>query len=340
MKNRLFIQTNNLAANQILAYDRAEDGTLTLIETIDTGGAGGVLQNAAGDPLNSQGSLVYDAHHRLLIAVNAGSNTVSVLDVDDDHVSLRQVLPSGGTFPASVTVHGDLLYVLNVRGTGAITGYRLTDGKFHPIENSTRSLGVPTNPGPAPSVLLQIGFTPDGQHLVITTSANNGQIDVFTVGTDGQPSDTFVANPAGGSTPFGFTFDDHDHLVATDATTSTLTTYTIHPDGTTTSIASQPDGQQAMCWVIHTAGNFYVVNNGSNTLTGYHIDSAGTPTVFTQTPTRQGPIDLTGTPDGQFLYAQVGTAGGVDGFRIKPDGTLTPIVTLTGLNGLQGIATT
>lgn len=117
-----------------------------------------------------------------------------------------------------------------------------------------------------------------------------------------------------------------------------LTTYTIHSDGTTTQLASQPDGQQAMCWVVHTAGHFYVADNGSNTLTRYHIDPAGTPTVVTQTPTRGGPIDLVATRDGQFLYAQVGTAGGVDGFCIKPDGTLAPIATFPGPNGAEGIA--
>ncbi|MEO7193453.1 MAG: beta-propeller fold lactonase family protein [Pseudonocardiaceae bacterium] len=347
MTNQLvFIQTNNAAGNQIQVYNRAGNGTLTLTETVDTGGDGGVSAAGPGpDPLNSQGALVYDPHHRVLIAVNASSNTVSVLGLEDDHLRLRQVLPSGGTFPVSVTVHGDLLYVLNVNGTGTITGYRVTEGQFHPIEDSTRSLKLP----PA-SLPHQIGFTPDGHHLVVTTPANNGQIDVFTVRPDGRPSDTFVANPVsdppsatnptGAADRFGFIFDDHDHLVVTDANASTLTTYTINPAGDITQIASQADGQVAMCWVARAAGNFYVADIGSNTVTGYHINPAGTPTVFTRTPTRANPMDLAGTSDGQFLYVEVGGVGGVDGFHIKPDGTLAQIVTLTGINGLEGIALT
>jgi 6-phosphogluconolactonase (cycloisomerase 2 family) len=102
--------------------------------------------------------------------------------------------------------------------------------------------------------------------------------------------------------------------------------------------AHRPDGQRAMYWVAHVAGNFYVADNGSNTITGYHIDSAGTPTVFTQANTRVGPIDLTGTHDGQFLYVEVGTTGGVDGYRINPDGTLTQIATRTVPNSAEGIA--
>jgi hypothetical protein len=62
--------------------------------------------------------------------------------------------------------------------------------------------------------------------------------------------------------------------------------------------------------------------------------------VFTQISTGAGPIDLVGTRAGRFLYVEVGNAGGVEGFRIKPDGTLTKIATLTGLNRLEGITLT
>lgn len=285
--------------------------------------------------------MIYNAQHRLLVAVNAGSNTVSVFDREHDHLCLRQVLPSGGTFPVSVTVHGDLLYVLNAHEASAITGYVLGGGRFQAIEDSTRSLAFPpVGPGQFVDTPAQIGFTPDRGHLVITTKTIGSLIDVFTMAADGRPSSTFVANPAGTPVPFGFTFDGSGHLVVTDAATSTLSTYTVNADGTVTPIAAQSDGESAMCWVTRVAENLYVANAGSNTLTGYHIDSAGTPTAFTRADTREGPIDLVGTRDGQFLYVEVGTAGGVDGFQIKPDGTLAPIVTLTGLDGLEGIAAT
>ncbi|MGH3684347.1 MAG: lactonase family protein [Pseudonocardiaceae bacterium] len=338
--NLLFVQSNDLVKNQILVYSRADNGTLTLAETVDTGGAGGVNEGSSGfDLLASQGSLVYDAHHGVLIAVNAGSNTVSVLGLDDYHLSLRQVLASGGSFPVSVTVHGDLLYVLNAHEAGAISGYRITGGQFQPIKDSTRSLGLTPATGPtqALNAPAQVSFTPDGQQLVITTKGNGSLIDVFTVESDGRPSGNFVANLAGFPVPFGFIFDDHGHLVVTNAGSSTLATYTVHPDGHVKPIASQPDGQVAMCWVVCAAGNFYVADNGSATVTGYHIDPTGLPTMFTRASTRQAPIDLIGTSDGRFLYVEVG-AGGVDGFRINPDGTLTQITTVTGPTSVQGIA--
>src|SRR4029079_7470669 len=74
----VFVQTDNPAGNAVVAYDRADDGTLPLAGTYPTGGNGGVLTGSVVDHLASQGSLVYDADHGLLFAVNAGSNTVSV----------------------------------------------------------------------------------------------------------------------------------------------------------------------------------------------------------------------------------------------------------------------
>src|SRR4051794_26244093 len=63
----VFVQTNDPAGNQILAYHRANNGTLTLTGTYDTGGKGGRVEGAVVDPLASQGSLAYDREHQILI---------------------------------------------------------------------------------------------------------------------------------------------------------------------------------------------------------------------------------------------------------------------------------
>src|SRR5438552_16196201 len=77
----VFVQTDDPAGNSIVAYARHDDGTLTFAGTYATGGNGGRAAGAAVDPLASQGGLVYDANHALLLAPNAGSNTVSVFGV-------------------------------------------------------------------------------------------------------------------------------------------------------------------------------------------------------------------------------------------------------------------
>ena len=114
----VFVQTDNTAGNQVVAYYRAPDGTLSPAGRYATGGVGGQLSGSVVDHLASQGSLSYDPWHSLLYAVNAGSDTVSVFAVTGDRLALRQVLSSGGSFPVSVAVHGDLVYVLNGLGGG------------------------------------------------------------------------------------------------------------------------------------------------------------------------------------------------------------------------------
>ena len=79
--NVVFVQTDNTAGNQVVAYDRAPGGTLSLAGTYNTGGLGGQLSGSVVDHLASQGSLTYDQRNNLLYAVNAGSNTVSVFSV-------------------------------------------------------------------------------------------------------------------------------------------------------------------------------------------------------------------------------------------------------------------
>ena len=192
----VFVPTNDPAGNQVVAYARGADGNLTFAASYGTGGQGGALNGAAVDKLASQGALTYDARHHLLLTVNAGSDTVSVFKINGTHLSLRQVISSGGSFPVSVAVHGNIVYVLNARSGGSIQGFRFDDGRLHPIRNSNRSLGLAVITGSTEFLNTpgQVGFTPDGAHLIVTTKANGSDLDVFSVGRNGRVSDTFVAN--------------------------------------------------------------------------------------------------------------------------------------------------
>src|SRR5438046_1503146 len=137
----VFVQTNEATGNQIAVYDRNSDGTLTRAGTYATGGLGSAaLPGTESDRLASQGSLALA--HDLLIAVNAGSDTISVFRVQGDRLSLEQVLASGGQFPASVGVHGNLVYVLNSGGTAIVQGFRIGGGGLTPTPGSAPSLGL------------------------------------------------------------------------------------------------------------------------------------------------------------------------------------------------------
>ncbi len=338
----VFVETNGTNGNAILAYHRGEDGALTQLATYPTGGLGGAAVGAAVDPLASQGALAYDQNQRLLLAVNAGSNTVSVFAADGDHLRLRQVVGSGGDFPASIAVHDRFAYVLNAGGDGSIYGYRIEGARLHPIEGSSRSLGLANaNPPFFLSSPGQIGFTPDGNQLIITTK-NNGTIDVFNLSENGRPSAAPTVTASAGPVPFAFAFDEEGRLVVTEAGTSSVTSYNINDKGSLTVVdASVRNGQAATCWVTAARGYFFVANAGSADLSGYAINSAGALSLINGSKvaasTGGGPIDLAASGDGRYLYVESGGTGTVDEFRVSSDGSLVAIGVIAAAHGLEGI---
>jgi 6-phosphogluconolactonase (cycloisomerase 2 family) len=230
----VFVQTNELTGNRIVVYDRGDDGRLTQAGIYATGGRGGAAApGTESDRLASQGSLVYDARHSLLLAVNAGSNSVSAFRVHGDRLVLTEVESSGGDFPASIAVADDLVYVLNSGGTGIVQGFRITRHGLRPLHHSARSLGlantVPPNFLTSPG---QVGFTPDGRQLIVTTKASGSKIDVFRVRPNGRLSERPTVNASATPVPFAFTFDSSDRLVVGEAGISAVTTYTVNRDGT------------------------------------------------------------------------------------------------------------
>jgi len=336
----VFVQTDNLAGNQVAAYRRAGDGTLTLAGTYPTGGLGGQLAGSVVDHLASQGSLGYDPARRLLFAVNAGSDTVSVFAVSGDRLALRQVIGSGGAFPVSVAIRGDLVYVLNAEAGGSVYGYRIAAGQLVPIPGSTRPLGL--NPDATPQFTNtpgQAAFSPDGTQLIVTTKANGSDIDVFGVGANGRLSASPVVNADPGAVPFAITFDPAGHLVIADAGTNALSTFSLAPDGSLTALDTVGTGQSATCWVVPDHGLLFASNAGSATISGYASGAGGALTLLGQTATDPGTVDAAATPGGRFLYVQTGGNGVVDEFAVSPAGTLAEVghVTVAGAAGGEGI---
>src|SRR6266700_5301162 len=188
---------NLTSGNAVAVFARAADGTLTAAGTVATGGTG------TGSGLGSQGALALRDNGRWLFAVNAGSNDVSVFAARGAELTLASRTASGGTLPISVTVHRNLLYVLNAGGDGNISGFSVgTTGGLTPIPGSTRSLSG-SNVGPA-----EVSFSPDGRRLVVTEK-NTSLLDVYAVDANGAAGARTSFTSAGG-TPFGFAFGQHD----------------------------------------------------------------------------------------------------------------------------------
>ncbi len=150
----VFTLTNAAAGNEVLMYNRSSDGSLAFDGAYATGGLG------SGAGLGSQTALVLTENNRWLFAVNAGSNEISAFAVRRDGLKLVDVVDSGGELPVSLTVHKDLLYVLNAGGSGNISGFSIGKrGSLTPLAGSTQPVsngGIGAAPATGPGC-LQLG---------------------------------------------------------------------------------------------------------------------------------------------------------------------------------------
>ncbi len=342
----VFVQLNGEAGNEIAAYARAADGTLTYSATYPTGGLGGTQVGAPLDALASQGGLVLDPRHRLLVAVNAGSDSVTSFAVRGATLRHARTVPSGGQFPSSVAVHGDLAYVLNAGGEGSISGFTIRHGALNPIPGSTRSLDLGgTNPPVFIDSPAQIGFSADGRTLIVTTKSHNALL-TFRLDRHGRPSATPTSTASAGAVPFSFVVDRHGLVQVTEAGTGATSTYAVTRSGGLRLLGSSASGGgAALCWNIEVGGTLYGANAGSATLSAWRAPArhAAVLTQAVAATTGAGPIDLAASRDGRFLYVQESVDGTVGVYAVAHDGALSRIQTVTGLpafttTGMEGIA--
>ena len=336
----VFVQTDNTAGNQIVAYHRDANGTLAWAGTYNTGGLGGKLMGSVADHLASQGSLTYDPRHALLYAVNAGSDTVSVFSVDGDRLTLRQTVTSGGKFPVSVAVSGDIVYVLNALNGGSIQGYVVADRYLAQMAAWNRPLHL--NPAATPQFTTtpgQVGFSDDGRQLLVTTKANTNAVDVFALDHTGAPAAAPVVNVLNMAVPFSFVRHGRNQIFLTEAGPNAVATFTVHHDGTISRTASAATGQSATCWDTAIGDLVYASNAGSSTLSGFRTDPHGNLTAVGTTSTNAGTVDTAASTSGRYLYAQTGVGGVLDEFRVNSNGSLTSIgsQTVPGAVGGEGI---
>ena len=336
----VFVQTDNIAGNTIVAYERTAGGGLQQVGSYPTGGNGGILTGSVVDHLSSEGSLAYDGQSGLLYAVNAGSNTITVFSVRGDQLVRNQVISSGGQFPVSIAVNGRQVYVLNALGGGSLAGFGQFGGRLIPVSSRDRDLGLGTTSSTVfTGTPGQVAFTPDGLHLVVTTKGAANTVEVFRAGPSGlsaQPAITSLP----GQVPFGITFDSYGHLAVAETGTNTVATFSVAPDGTLTQLGSAATGQAATCWITAAPdGTLYASNAGSGTESALTTQPDGAVTLLGATPTDAGTVDAAASPDGQYLYVQAGGPGNVDAYHINADGSLTQTgsVTVPGAAGGEGI---
>jgi 6-phosphogluconolactonase len=332
----VYVNDNTAGTNTVAGFARGSGGQLTPLpgSPFNAGGAG------TGSGLASQGAIQVTGDGRYVIAVDAGSNQLSVLRIRHDG-ELRLVrggiVSSDGAQPVSVAEHYGLVYVANAGPANTnYTGFVLTShGRLLPLWHSTVTLA----PGAQPDDVL---FNATGTNLV-GADVGLSQIDSFRVDRNGRltaaPHSPFAAQGLG---PFGSEFSPirPNQLFVSNAhntapLSGTISAFNVAGDGTLNSIAGSPfaDGQMAPCWVeITRNGEFlFTVNTASGSISRFQIAANGKLTLLGSTPVSGqlgvGAVDARLSTDGRTLYVDESKADSigefaVDGGQLTEQGTI------------------
>jgi 6-phosphogluconolactonase (cycloisomerase 2 family) len=346
----VYVMTNDSGGNEVVVFIRDRRGRLhRLPGAVPTGGEG-ASDNAAIDPLGSQNSLVHDRRLDRLFAVNAGDNTVTAFDTSHPIVPLRRTarVSSGGFLPVSLAVSGNLLYVLNAGGTGAVTTFAI-GGHGELTRLGVLELGlsnattVPFDQVMAPG---QVGVDALARRLIVT---NGGGQELLLANLDdrGVPLGPLTSTATPGVVPFAFDVTRNGIVLVAEAGSSSVSAF----DGLSgigslpLTAGAVPNGQAATCWIaVHRGGHVYVANTGANNLSLYRVTRTGDLQLVDAMAARAGdaPADLTFAGGGGFLYALNLQSGSISGFTVNPaTGALRLVDTQDGLPagaGIQGIA--
>ena len=332
----VYVNDNSAGTNTIAAFDRHANGSLTPEpgSPFATGGAG------LGAGTGSQGAVEVTPDGRYLLAVDAGSNQISVLRIHHDG-SLSTIaggpVSSHGIEPVSVAISRwgskDLVYVANAGDGGAnYTGFTLSQ------HGQLRHLSGSTVPLPDGSVLGDVLFNATGTVLA-GTRVGTQLVDSFNVGRNGllyaAPGSPFAAQGPG---PIGSEFSPvrPNQLFVSNAhggaNKGTVSAFRVSRAGVLSSIGASPfaDNQTAPCWVeiSHDGRYLFTSNTAVPSISRYSIASNGSLTLLGSTPlsatAEKGPVDLRLSPNGKNLYVVDSGSSAITTFAVH-GGALTEL---------------
>lgn len=362
----VYAMSNAAAGNRVVGYRRNSEGVLTFAGSVSTGGngSGGFEDTANGlvlaDVNGESAPNNLTSGHTLLLATNAGSNTITVFRITAGGPVIADIEPSGGEKPVSITVNRGVVYVLNSGETEdglvapncdllpfedlpSITGFRLTaDGQLTPIPGSKRTLSGSRHSGCA-----QVSFTPNGKLLVVTERTakipeqaadpdDEGVIVTWQVNADGTLSNKKVQN-ATGQGPFGFTFTLNGALLTTEQFDGPLgpgegaaASYLFHSDGLLQPTSpSVGNGGTDTCWIVVTDNQQYAYATsffGGGRISSYNVAANGALTLLNGTAAdanvADGASDLALSRNSVYLYQLNSLQGTISSFEVRADGSL------------------
>ncbi|MAO26078.1 hypothetical protein [Roseovarius sp.] len=383
--------SNKADGNTVVAFAKNETGQYEMLGEYATGGNGtGDLEIPAlqkdpthplangDDPLISANAIALDADRGLVLAVNPGDATVSLLKKnDDDTLALIGTAPTSDKFPVSLALHGDMAVVASVgndNGSGSISAFRIGDAAIEPVEGSRRDLKA------RPST---IAFSSDGAHVIVNElvtgkinvfAAQDGSLSEAPVSSVGSPRDDdtrFQAIPVGFAvagdtvlmsearflTPeFGLR-SEADVVVQSPLyswQTSSVSSYKIDGAGGISLVSGDvltgdaiEGGEIANCWVaVSEDGNtLWAANALSSSISSFRVRENGTVALINARAFKDQSeelffSDIALSAAGDEIYQLIGNTGEVMILDIEPDGKLTAKQTIGGLPelGAYGLA--
>ena len=125
LKGYLYTSLNGEETNQVVSFERYDDGTLGAQQAYSTGSLGGANRAAGGDAagdFDSQGAMQIIGNYMLV--VNAGGNTISVFAVDRTNGAPARManVDSGGTRPSALLTSRRLRLKTSTGSLSAING--------------------------------------------------------------------------------------------------------------------------------------------------------------------------------------------------------------------------
>lgn len=317
----VFAMTNRAKDNEVIAFNRAADGTLNQTGRYSTGGSG------IGVDFDTQGGLTLQRNHRFLYACNPGTDDVTVFAVDGSKLTRIQRVYAGDQ-PLSITLSGNLAYVLDgsVAGNG-ITGFRVgDDGKLTPIPDSFRSLSSDI------AVPGDVEFSPNGRSIVVTGKVGS-ILDVFKVRDNGRLSQA-VQNKSAGPRPFAEAFRKDGRLLVVESGlpfehNAGVSSYDLDPSvGLSVITDSAKNRQTDGCWIViaDDQTHAFTANFASGTISSYLLRENGRVELLNGAAAFSGitsqPTDLAFSTGSRYLYNLLRGTGGVAAFRVEADGSL------------------
>ncbi len=222
----VYVMTNDVDANAVVAFARSEDGSLSKLGTYPTGGKGAILDDGEGlDPLISAYSLYKTSDNKFLLAANAGSAEITAFMINEDFsltMTSKVGLGNEAYHPLSIASNGNLIYVASFdgAGAGAVTGLTISAAGELALNEAVAEQMIDGRPS-------AVQVSADSSVLVVGV-LNTGMIKSYTIGDGGalafvnEATSTAINNAEGRNlpTPIGFEIRQHEDntfVVVTEA---------------------------------------------------------------------------------------------------------------------------